>query len=365
MELASVRRLWDGASSGDTKPDTEVQDRLRDRALHALKFFTFYTSTPSPDVSNLLEAAFFSCSDLHTFPVISTAGVKNITDVRLPDPSFSGFVKQLPVLPDELLTEAKRMVTNLQTRGMIRDIRWPDVLDELRKRPLLVEEMIACLKWWIGLYTHGNTPELSRTRTELLDATVLVTGSPNGLGEEILPLNSVQTFINTRNMGGFIPTNDGAPLPKHLLPLNVSKHFAPASLIASFPWRELSIADWLKHVTTSSVTSADVNYDINKSPVWAERVITVLARTWASLSKDAQTEICSLLKDKTCIPTNQGLKLPDESYFSNANIFKDLPIVTLPSGAAIKGMLEKVLVAVGVRKHVELQIVFDRCVAYC
>lgn len=362
MELANIGELWKGATAY-AKPDTELQSWLRGRAIHALKFFTFHTSTPSADVSSLLEAAFFSCSDAHTFSIISTAGVRNAADVRLPDSTFSGFVKQLPVLPDEVLTEAKRAITALQSRGMIKEIRWPDVLEELRKRPLPEEEMTACLKWWTSMHKQGSTPELFRIRTELLNAAVLMTGLPGSPEEGIRQLNTVQTFINMRNLGGFIPVDDGAPLPKHLLPLTVSKHFDPATLSSSFPWRELTVIDWLKHITTPEIAGASIEHDITQNPIWAERVFLVLARAWPSLSKGVQSEICILLQDKTCVPTNAGLKVPASSYFSNANVFKDLPIVTLPLAPIIKGTLEKVLVAVGVRKHVELQIVFDRCVA--
>ena len=289
---------------------------------------------------------------------MSTAGVRISKEVRLPDPTFSAFVKQLPVLPDEILMEAKRMVAALQTRGMIKDIKWPDVLDELRQRPLPEGEMIACLKWWVGLYKQGGTPDLLRIRTELLNAAVLVTGTSS---EGILPLNSVQTFLNMRNMGSFVPVNDGAPLPKHLLPLSVSKHFDAVDLQSSFPWRELSILDWLQHVINPEVTNAGVQHDITSSAPWAERVFVILARAWPSLSKEDQNDICKLLNYKSCVPTTSGFKRPDESYLQNANVFKDLPIVTLPSGTIIKGPLEKVFIAMGVRKHVELQIVFDRC----
>lgn len=362
LELSTIRDLWDGAKSADSIPDPELQSWLCGRALHALRFFTFHTSTPSSDVSSLLESAFFSCSDSHAFTIISTAGVKNAADVRLPNPVFAAFVKQLPVLPEGMSTEAKQMISALQARGMIKDIRWPDVLEELRKRPLPEEEMVACFKWWVGLHKHGGSPDLLRIRAELLEAAVLVTGMANTLSEGVLPLSSIQTFLNMRNMGGFIPTDNGAPLPKHLLPLNVSKHFDPAALLSSFPWQELSIVDWLRHITTPAVANVDVKHDISKSALWAERVFGVLARAWPSLSKNAQSEICLLLKDTICIPTNAGLKIPDASYFSTAHVFKDLPIVTLPSGTVVKGHLEKVLIAVGVRKHVDLQIVFDRSV---
>jgi hypothetical protein len=291
---------------------------------------------------------------------MSTAGVLSATEVRLPNPTFSEFVKELPVLPDEVLTEANRMVTTLQSRGMIKDVRWPDVLQELRKRPLSEAEMTACLRWWIGLHKQGVgvTPNLLRIRTDLLmNATILVLGASS---EGILPLKTVETFLNMRNMGSFVPMNDGAPLPKHLLPLSVSKNFDPMDLLSSFPWRELSILEWLQHIINPDVTKADVQHDITNSAPWAERVFMVLARAWPSLSKADQNDICVLFNYKACIPTSAGLKLPNESYLQNANVFKDLPVVTLPSRTVIKAPLEKVFIAIGVRKHVELQIVFDR-----
>lgn len=289
--------------------------------------------------------------------------MRNASDVRLPNATFATFIKQLPVLPDEVLSEGKRMVTSLQSRGMIRDISWTDVLEELRKRPLLEDEMIACLKWWIGTYKQGNTAELSRIRTELLNAAVLITGTPGGSDEGILQLNTVQTFVNMRKMGGLVPIEEGAPLPKHMLPLSVSKHLDPTELLASCPWRELSVLDWIQHIINPQVARLNIEHDITKSAPWAERVFLVLARSWPSLSQTAKDDICMLIRDKDCVPTSSGMKLPATAYFEHANIFKDLPVVTLPSGTTVKGTIEAVFKAIGVRDHVELQIVFDRYVS--
>lgn len=361
LELATIAELWESAKSAEGRPDEELQTWLRGRALHALKFFTFHASTPSSDVSTELEKAFFSCYEKH-FSIISTAGVRNARDVRLPNPAFAAFVKQLPVLPDELSMEAGQMIKALRGKGMLSDIRWTDVLDELRERPLPEDEMVACFKWWVECNKHGASPDLLRIRTELLNAAILVTGTVGTPAAGTLPLSSVQTFLNMRVMGNFIPVEEGAPLPSHLLPLSVSKHFDPASILTSFPWRELSIVDWLQHTLSPAVTSNDIGHDITKSAQWSERVFSVLGRAWPSISKNIQNEICDLLKELACIPTSGGLKLPEKSYFSTAHVFKDLPIITLPSGTVVKGNLEKVFIAVGVRKHVELQIVFDRSV---
>lgn len=262
------------------------------------------------------------------------------------------------------MTKGKRMVASLQARSMIRDITWTDVLDELRRRPLPEEEMTACLKWWIGMCKQGSTTELSRIRTDLLNAAVLVTGKPGSPGEGILQLSAIQTFINMRKMGAIFPTDEGAPLPKHMLPLSISKQLDPSDLSNSLPWRELTVLDWVQHIISPEVTRSNAEQDITKSAPWAERVFMVLTRAWPSLSQAVKQDICLLLRDKECVPTNNGMKLATATYFEHANIFKDLPVVTLPSGTAVKGTVEAVFKTMGVRDHVELQVIFTRYVLY-
>ncbi|KAH9951982.1 hypothetical protein B0H21DRAFT_817732 [Amylocystis lapponica] len=375
IELENVRHLWTGASESSTgrevnaSSDEELKSWLRGRALHALKFFTFHTSTPSSLVSTLLEEAFFACiatsllsklSPSHGFPLISTAGVRNASDVRMPDAAFSGFLKDLPVIPEEVLTGAKPMVDALRVRGMIKDITFVDVLGELRSRTLSEAEMTACFRWWITVQKQGEATRSQQIRTELLNAAVLSMTEKEGQDEKIVPMSSIKTFLNVRGMGAAIPV-DG-PLPAYLLPVSIGRHFDPQALTSAFPWRELTVLDWLQYIVnpTEPPLSADVN--INLSAPWAERVFQVLTRSWPQLSRSAQEEVAGLLKDKTCIPTSAGMKTPEEAYFQSAHVFRDLPIVMFPSGTAVKGPLEKVLLVIGVRKHVDLQIVFNRMI---
>lgn len=361
MELNTVKSLWEGAvplGAPATAVDPELESWLRSRSLHALKFFSFHPSTPSADVSSLLETAFFACAG-NNFPLISTAGVRNASDIRLSDPAFAGFLKQLPVLPDDILANAAATIGTLQSRGMIKSISFDDVLRELRSRPLTEDEIVACLKWWIGVNKEASKFELT-PRTQLLNAAVLTIGTVGGEEQKFISLSSIRTFVNSRTIANIIPL-DG-PLPDHLLPASISKHFAPDDIIASFPWTELTIPQWLGHICSPAVRKAGVNIDINLSATWAERVLAVLARAWPNLSGPAKGEICAHLKPMTCIPTSAGMKTPDQSYFVQANIFNDLPVVKLSPGVAVKGNLERVLQVLGVRKHVDLQVVFNRMI---
>lgn len=360
-EMETLRELW--SASAESGPiDDQLQVWLQNRCLHALKFFTFHTSTPSAVVSNLLEGAFFSCATAQGFPIITSVGVKNAADVRIPDPTFS-FLTQLPVLPEAISTGAQTMVEALRTRGLIKEIMFSDVLSELRARPLSEVELVACIRWWNRLWASGSSVQanLPQVRSQLLEATLLSAGVGTA-NEKIIPLSQIRTYVNLSTMGSIIPLD--APLPDHTLPIEVSKSFNAADLSSSFGWQQMTIVDWLRHTISLSGESKYSEYDLSISPIWAERVINALARAWPSTSKVHQMEVATLLKDKTCIPTRSGMRIPDGAYFPNAHVFPDLPVVTLPKGTAVKGNVEKVLETLGVRKHVELQIVFDRLFSF-
>jgi hypothetical protein len=218
--------------------------------------------------------------------------------------------------------------------------------------------MVACFKWWIDLYKSGSLKQIETVRSELLNAAVLILGTPGTADEKIIPLSSIQTFLNPRTNGAQILL-DG-PLPPHLLPNSISRHFDPQLLKASFGWDEFALPAWLSHILSPSVRAADPEHDITLAPPWAERVISVLARSWPSLPRNAQQGIVEMLAGVACVPTSAGMRTPGEAYFQNAHVFPDLPLVKMPSGVQVRGPLEKVLEALGVRKHVELQIVFNR-----
>ena len=354
-----MRSFWE-ASTASKKPgeslDIEVRKWFYDRAKHNLQFFTFHQSTPSAVVSNDMRSAFFDCVNRgQTFPVVSSAGIKSALEVRMPDPAFSAFLRELPVFPQDLLDSSKLIVAALRARGMLRDITFTDVLEELRERPLSEEEMVACLQWWIKT-SQQDPARIDDIRRELLNAALLSVGPSDSGGERIVPLVGIRTFLNPRNV--VIPT-DG-PLPNHLLPMSVSRKFDLTQLQKSLLWRELTILEWVQHIVDPAVYTQKSEFNIVESPDWADRVLQVLGRCWTTLSKVNQTTIIGLLEKLTCIPTSAGMKLPNEAYFSNADIFHDLPVVTLPSGVQIRGNLERVLADLGVRKHVELQLIFNR-----
>ena len=357
--MEDIRTAWYEAIASK-KPgellDSELRKWLYDRSRHNLHFFTFHPSTPSAVVSSEMQSAFFNCIHLgEPFPVVSSVGIRSALDVRMPDPAFSTFLRELPVFPEELLESSKPMVAALRQKGMLKDITFADVLEELQNRPLSEEEMVACLQWWIGASQH-TPPGIDRIRQALLSAAKITVDSSDDGEKRIIPLGRIKTFLNLNKF--FVPTH--GPLPNHLLPMSVSRKFDSTQLQKSLRWRELTVLEWVQHIVDPAVYNQKSEFNTVEPPVWENSVLRVLGGCWSTLSKVDKTAIIGLLEKFTCIQTSAGMKIPSEAYFSNADIFHDLPVVNLPPGVQIKGNLEKVLVDLGVRKHVDLRVVFNR-----
>jgi hypothetical protein len=303
-----------------------------------------------------MEAAFFACATTDPFSIFSSDGVRNLSEVHILSPEFSGFIKRLPVIPEYIANGAKVMVAALRSREMINDITFVDVLNELRLRPLSETETVECLKWWIGVTRQGNTSKRLQERTQLLDALVI---SVSGPAKKTMKLSNAQTFLNSKAKA-IIPT-DG-PVPSTVVPTGITSSFDRDVLVSVFPWKQLSIVDWLRYVTDPQVAAANPDFDVTYSARSAERVLTVLVRAWSRLAKTARNDVIGILSPMSCIPTSTGLKVPNQAYFPNVNLFRDLPIVKIPSGAILAPQrdLEEVLQSLGVRKNVQLEIIFDR-----
>ncbi|TFK25484.1 hypothetical protein FA15DRAFT_703591 [Coprinopsis marcescibilis] len=361
-ELGEIKKAWGLIQAPGAEPSPEKEESLTERALHALKFFTFHPSTPSAEVSQLLAEGFFAATKPSEFPIMSSKGIRYSIEVRLPDVTISPFVKDLPVLPEATIKNSTQMVAALQSRKLITPTTFNDILGELRSRPLPVNEMIACIKWWSDTVRGAkgwkeNPEKFFPFQKQILSVAVLGLTGPNPADEKFIPLSSIQTFVGPKSS---LPA-DG-PLPSHVLPSIISKEFTPDTLQLAFAWKELTLLQWLKHLCDITGQSGMEQFDITVSPQWAERVLSVLARAWPALPAQPKEAVFDLVSRQACIPTNMGMKAPGESYFPNVNMFPDLPIVTMPSGNTVRGGMEKLLQSLEVRKHVDIQVIFRRMI---
>lgn len=353
LEMADIATIWQASSVGIAGPDPSVRSWLTRRGLHALRFFTFHGSTPSSLVSKSMELAFFSSFGTTSLPIISSNGILSADKVRCPQPQLRAFLPDLAILPDSVSTSADLMVARLQERGLLSEISLDDVIRELARTPLNEEQMLACLRWWSSLV---NMPEYDVSlRARFLEAAVL---SYEEEGKQrILPLSMVRTFLNPSN----VPSD--MPLPPFNLPYQISKQLSANDLRFNFDWNELTVASWISYVTDPSLTdeSAPSSTNITRDAAFSDRVFGVLSRAWGRLAQQQKDLIADRLNAVSCVPTRTGFKTPKESYFVDVDLFPDLAIIDFPN-LPIKGQSRTMLAALGVRSHVDLQLVFSRLV---
>ena len=350
LEMQELQLLWSTTSVNDST----IRQTLLKRGLHALRFFTFKPTTPSAMVGQGMESAFYECAtDNKTMPLISNAGILPVNQVRIPNAEIQAFLPDLPVITTPALDVVPQTVARLRDQRLLHEIHLDDVLKQLAARPLTDQEMSLCLKWWQNIASIDGYSASFRSR--LLDAAVLVQSDG-----KVVPLSIIQTFVKPST----IPTD--MPLPHHTIPHAITKDLRSNAVISdTFGWTELSLLQYITFLISpplSDTADADPETDIRSSPAFVERVLTMLGRAWQSTNANQQTLIASELKSVPCIPTKAGFKKPSEAYFEKNLLFDDLPTIALPKTTAIRGGLEKMLLGIGVRKTVDLQLVFSRLI---
>ncbi|KDN42420.1 hypothetical protein K437DRAFT_257910 [Tilletiaria anomala UBC 951] len=364
-ELADIAQLWTEGIGTDTSPadgkDDKSAEWLLARALHIMRFFTFRPSSPSSRVQKTLEACFFSCARQSTITLMSTVGPKHSAAVRYPNAVLAQFVKDLPTLPFEHVEQAAGFVAQVRSRALVQDIMMDDVFTELTQRALAPLEMVACLQWWISVAAHPSYDAGLRARlVQSAMCRIPPSNDAAGMTETIQPLINVRYWLNPAR----IPSD--VPLPQTCLAYAVTSNLSTNELLHVFGWQELPVDIWVQHIISISSHSgaggSAPDTDVCTNASFCEKFFSILARAWGSVSAERQKIIADMLSRVACVPTKQGIKLPSDAYFANVSLFEDLPIVAFPA-ATVKGNLEKLLTALQVRKHVELQMIFDRLIS--
>ena len=83
----------------------------------------------------------------------------------------------------------------------------------------------------------------------------------------------------------------------------------------------------------------------------------VFSRHFTSLPQPEKLSVSTALSNLNCAVTRLGMKKPSESYFKSVILFEDLPTIHWNNPRSISDQFQR---AIGIREHVELQLVFDR-----
>ncbi|MCJ1385120.1 hypothetical protein MMC17_008239 [Xylographa soralifera] len=338
------------ADSQMTKLKQEHIGKVLPEAIHMLNQFTFRESTPSSQVGTLVEEAFWTCNHNTTIEILSSCGVMPSQDIRIATEDLS-FVEGIPVLPPDLMKQAEGFIKKLMDFGIITDITTGDIKKELERQALNEKQLIEFLHW-LGHKARINEVDPVIVRS-LLDVAVANEGDGDNQIGKVVVLGEIKHFINPSRIPGTVP------VPPNTLSFRFTKNIDKAQLEA-LGWEDLQIVPWLRWLVEMSGGQGALpkDQDLTLSASFAGVVLPILSKQWDGLSQSSKSTVINLLSTRTVIPTKLGMKKPSEAYFPIVKLFDDLPVI-----AGLQSVKDKLLIALGVRKTVELGLIFEKLMA--
>ncbi|KAM6486473.1 hypothetical protein HDV62DRAFT_351015 [Trichoderma sp. SZMC 28011] len=343
-EMSELDRKVRQSSEAGKKISAEIVNRFMPEALHILKTFTFTDSTPSSQVGQTIEEAFWTCFKKASIEVYSSRGVLQTSQVRLGSTELNAFVDSIPVVPKDL-TDAP-FVRKLIDFGLISHITVTDVKEELEAKALTKSQAINFIKWAGKKSLTGEIDPGSRAA--LMDVAVATLSDENDKGE-IVALGSISNYLSLSK----IPAN--MPVPPTTVPYALIVNIS-ASELEALGWEPLEIVPWLRFLIETTASRAEEE-SVTRSPKFAVAVLTVLSKNWEAMTMINRGTMQSLVQSTPMMPTKLGLRKPTESFFASVKLFDDLPVIQ-----GCEKIKEKFLTALGVRKTVDLETIFARLV---
>ncbi|KAF2716811.1 putative HATPase_c domain protein [Polychaeton citri CBS 116435] len=351
-EMGELRKMLNRqlADSKSKIPSKDLIAKVMPNAVHAFKQYNFEESTPSSRVGQYIEEGFWTCDSKHSIDILSTRGVLPSKDVRVATEDLT-FVEGIPVVPDELMDKATNFLTKLRDYGFLSDITTADIKKELEAQALSEQQTIELIKW---ACKKVNLQQMDSASVQtLFDGTVASISEEyvNVSSSPVIQLGQIRSFVNTARIPAELPT------PPATIPFRLTKGISPGQL-ASIGWDELQIVPWLRYIVESDGRGFGGGQSFTTTPSVASQVLPVVSKSWDGLSQSSKQTVTDLLTPRTVVPTKLGMKVPAQAYFASVKLFDDLPTIV-----SLQGVKEKFLATLGVRKTVELNVVFERLMA--
>ncbi|KAJ1655938.1 hypothetical protein IWQ61_004405, partial [Dispira simplex] len=352
---------------GSLEPDPAL-DWLERRCIHALRSFNFENvTTPLSIVGKIMEEGFFAGA-VEPPTLLSVQGVRPCSRVRLPDPELLPFLRTTPYLSAAIQDAAPGLLNRMSKRFPLQKVNIDDVIRDVADYAVTIPELTALLRWWLKYSQSASrqrddqwkeqghrlrqgitllTPvHLENPPLDALPADAVKDQSSGTLLTVSVTLSDFHYFVNPKTI------HPGLPLPSDVLPLDLTRHFTQHELVNSFKtWSELPVVTWVQFLVKEH------RKHLETLDEFAEKILTMLSRTFYQQDASNRATILSLLDQIQCMPTQLGHRRPSDTYFRNVKLFADLPIVQFQKWT---GALDRFLGDLGVRTHVNLQLVFDR-----
>eukprot|EP00980_Cylindrotheca_fusiformis_P030605 scaffold25091_cov147-Cylindrotheca_fusiformis.AAC.5 len=336
------------------------------QAIILMQSFCPRQSTPDPLVGTALAQGFSRCFSDKAPPVLTRSGVVSGDKARLPNKGMEAFCKEGVIR--SIIYQNAEEYHNVVAQCRVLNLR--DLSEQLSADVLEEKKLIRFLKWWVRftkiqphISTYQGAEIKERIRFTLADDK-----------SEALPIYELKNFLfylekeKIRTAAGY--TLDDLPMPESLLPKRIqdsvtNRVLCDPSLGVWFS--PLPVEIWIDFIGEHPCMSSGQPED----ETLLLRVLATLSQEYSRRSLADQPSFgnyChSVLQGKRCIPfdsvepTTFSADCPTNLYLYSAELkaFEGLGNFHKVSQRLMEmGITDDFLVALGVRKSVEIDFLF-------
>ncbi|CAF1063458.1 unnamed protein product [Didymodactylos carnosus] len=272
--------------------------------------YAFQTSVPNKEIGRLLVDGFFSSKNDILVPVKRSPSELQLSLV----PSSQAFLANskyihafLPVSLVPFDIGKNDFFKILKKHRLIDEIDLATILAQLHESILLSNEFIGLLRWLCSNEINNKS---------YVKEILSIVRFRETIQSPIIKLEKLE-FYDIFNLPSILP------LPSNVLPANIAGHLSREEL-----QKRLSLSVLLIKTLVHFYLHENQQH-LFRNEITATILLSFISQRWNQLNDSEWTIIKTILSNIRCIPTSQGMKLPNESYIRSSNLSADLSIISL------------------------------------
>ncbi|CAF5120389.1 unnamed protein product, partial [Rotaria sp. Silwood1] len=212
----------------------------------------------------------------------------------------------LPLVPYELSKNG--LFQALKDRDLINEIN-NDLIESTIITTILLSNQFVEFLHWLSNQNNNNDKQYIKRLLSIVRFRETNNSS-------IITLEKLKNYDNF-NISTLLP------LPSHVLPASVASYLSREELQKQLSLTPLTLKDFLHYYLLKNQL-----YLFTKENT-STCLLHIISKHSGQLNKTEWNKLKTILSTITCIPTNQGMKIPNESYIPSSILSSDLPIITL------------------------------------
>lgn len=273
--------------------------------------FSFQTSVPNQQIGLIIIDGFFSIDRGITVPVKMCPTDTHLSLVQsnkayITSSKYLHSFLSLPLIPFEF--NSNGFFQSLKERDLINEINDQIIESTIVTSVLLDKQFVALLHWLSTTHRHDKAyvkRVLSLVRFRETNTSDTIT------------LEKLKYYDEFK-----VPAN--ILLPTNVLPSSITVHLSREELE-----KQLNLSSWtMKDFVHFYLLKNHQHLFTHESTACS--LLCILSKNSGQMTKTDQNKIKTTLSSLTCIPTSQGMKLPNESYIPSSLITSDVPLIKLP-----------------------------------